>query len=114
LFDEWDSPPEEVTVETTGARTSILEGTVVHADTGEFLVGASVSALIGVNQQISSIHADKNGYFIIQKLPAGSIRLSVTGRGFRPRTVTIETERDTTQTVAIELKPQGIPVGKIR
>lgn len=114
LFDEWDFPAQEVTIETTGARSSILEGTVIHADTGEFLVGASVSALIGVNQQISSIYTDNNGYFIIQKLPAGSIRLSVTGKGFRPRMVTIETERDTTQTVIIELKTQGIPVGKIR
>ena len=113
LFDEWDSPLEELTVEITGARTSILEGSVVHADTGELLVGASLSALIGVNQQISSIPTDNNGYFLIQQLPAGSICLSVTGTGFSSRTVMIETERDTTQTVTIELKPQEAPVGKI-
>ncbi|MBD2777069.1 type I restriction-modification enzyme R subunit C-terminal domain-containing protein [Iningainema tapete] len=113
LFDEWDSPPEEPTVEITGARTSILEGTVVHANTGELLVGSAVSAHIGVNQQISPIHTDSNGYFRFEQLPAGNIRLSVTGTRFRPRTVTIETERDTTQTVTIELKPQEAPVGKI-
>ncbi len=114
LFDEWDSPPEEPTVEITGARTSVLEGTVVHADTGELLVGASVSALIGVNQQTSPVRTDNNGYFRFEQLPAGSIRLSVTGTRFRLRIVTIETERDTTQTVTIELKPQEAPVGKIR
>lgn len=114
LFDEWDSPPEEPKIETTGVRTSILEGTVVHADTGELLVGASVSALISVNQQTSPIYTENNGYFRIDQLPAGSIRLFVTGTVFRPRTVTIETERNATQTVTIELKLQAAPAGKIR
>jgi type I restriction enzyme R subunit len=114
LFDEWDRPPEVPAIESTGARTSILEGTVVHADTGQMLVGAAVSALIGVNQQINDIRTDDNGYFQLAQLPAGSIHLTVTGTGFRARTVTIDTERDTTQTVTIELKPQTAPLGKIR
>ncbi len=113
LFDEWDHPPEEPAIESTGARTSILEGTVVHADTGQMLVGASVSALIGVNQQTIPVHTDNNGYFCLEPLPAASIRLSVTGTGFRSRMVTVETARDATQTVTIELKPQQAVIGKI-
>lgn len=51
LFDEWDRPPGERPVEVTGPRTASIEGTVVDADSGALIVGASVSALIGFNEQ---------------------------------------------------------------
>ncbi|ACK70515.1 EcoEI R domain protein [Gloeothece citriformis PCC 7424] len=114
LFDEWDRPLGEPPQEITGVRTSIIEGTVLHADTGELLVGASVSALIGVNQQLSPILTDDNGYFRLAALPAGKIRLFVRGNGFCSREITLETAENESLTVALELKPVKPPVGKIR
>ncbi|AUT02873.1 restriction endonuclease subunit R [Nostoc sp. CENA543] len=113
LFDEWDRPPEVPTTEITGPRTSILEGTVLHAVIGDLIVGAAVTVLIGANQQLGPLRTNDDGYFRFEHLPAGTLRLSVTGTKFRPRTVTVETEQDITQTVVIELKPQEAPIGKI-
>lgn len=106
LFDDWDRPPGEPPAEVNGLRTSVLEGSVLHADTGELLIGA--------NQQVGPIRTDSDGYFRFEQLPAGTIRVSVNAAQFRSRSVTVETERDATQTVAIELNPAQAPVGKIR
>lgn len=114
LFDEWDRPPGEPPAEIKGPRTSVLEGSVLHSDTGELLVGASVSTLIGANQQLGPLRTDNDGHFRFEQLPAGTIRLYVNATGFRPRTVTVETERDATQTVTIELNPVQASIAKIR
>jgi type I restriction enzyme R subunit len=114
LFDEWDRPPGEPPAEIKGPRTSVLQGSVLHSDTGELLVGASVSTLIGANQQLGPLRTDNDGHFRFEQLPAGTIRLYIKATGFRPRTVTVETERDATQTVTIELNPVQTSIGKIR
>ena len=114
LFDEWDRPPGEPPAEIAGPLTSILEGTVIHANTGDLIVGAAVSALIGANQQVGPVRTDEDGRFRFQKLPAVTIRLAVKGSGFRPRSLTVETAPDATQTVAIELQPFQATPGKIR
>jgi len=114
LFDEWDRPPGEPPAEIEGPLTSILEGTVIHAETGDLIVGAAVSALIGANQQVGPIRTNEDGHFRFEELPATTIRLSVKGTGFRPRSLSVETAPDATQNVAIELKPFEATPGKIR
>ena len=114
LFDEWDRPPGQPPVDITGPRTSTLDGIVLHATTGDLLIGASVTLLIGANQQQGPVYTDSDGQFHFKELPAATLRVSVRAPGFRPRTVSVETEPDAVQTVAIELKPETGPVGKIR
>jgi type I restriction enzyme R subunit len=113
LFDEWDRPPGERPVEVTGPRTASIEGTVVDADSGALIVGASVSALIDLNEQQGPFRTNWDGHFRFTRLPAGTVRLSVGGAGYRRRQVSVETAADAVQTVAIELKPETGPVGKI-
>ena len=113
LFDEWDRPPGGRPVEVTGLRTACIEGMVVDADSGALVVGASVSALIGLNEQQGPFRTDWDGRFRFTGLPAGIVRLSVGGAGYRRRQVAVETAIDTVQTVTIELKPETGPVGKI-
>ncbi|MBI4517196.1 MAG: DEAD/DEAH box helicase family protein [Deltaproteobacteria bacterium] len=114
LFDKWDRPPGEQPPEVSGARTAKIEGTVVDADSGALIVGASVSALIGPNEQQGPFRTDGEGCFHFTQLPAGTIRISVSGADYRPRQVSVETEAGSVQTVTIELKTQTGPVEKIR
>jgi len=113
LFDEWDRPPGEPPTQVTGPRTATIEGAVVDADTGALIVGASVSVLIGFNEQQGPFRTNWDGRFRFTRLPAGTVRLSVGGAGYRRRQVSVETVADTVQTVTIELKPETGPVGKI-
>ncbi len=114
LFDEWDRPPEELPVELEGPRTACVEGTVTDVESGLFIVGAAVTILIGPNEQQGPILTNQDGHFSFRDLPAGTMRLSVVGPGFRRRRVTVETATDTTQTVIIELKSASVPVDKIK
>jgi type I restriction enzyme R subunit len=114
LFDDWDRPPGEPPGEMTSPQTSTLEGTVLDADTGYLLVGASVSVLIGANQQRGPERTDNDGRFRFAHMPAGTLRVSVRATGYRPRTVSVATEPEAVQRVAIELKPAQRPAGKIR
>ena len=114
LFDEWDRPPGEPPAEIEGPLTSALQGTVVQAETGDLLVGASVSALIGANQQVGPIRTDEDGVFRFDELPATTIRLSVRGANFNPRSIAVETGANATQIVRIELKTSQARPEKIR
>ncbi len=114
LFDKWDRPPGEQPPEVGGPRTATIDGAVVDADSGALIVGASVSALIGPNEQQGPFRTDGDGCFRFTQLPAGTIRISVSGADYRPRQVSVETEAGSVQTVTIELKPQTGPVKKIR
>jgi type I restriction enzyme R subunit len=113
LFDDWDRPLGERPVEITGPRTASIEGTVVDADSGALIAGASVSALIGYNEQQGPFRTNWDGRFRFMRLPAGAVRLSVGGADYRRRQVSVEAVADTVQTVTIELKPETGPVGKI-
>jgi type I restriction enzyme R subunit len=114
LFDDWDRPPGEPIIVDTAPRDSILEGIVVHADTDQLIVGASVTVLIGPNEQAGPILTDHDGRFRFENLPARKLRISIRGTGFKPRTVTLETQENSTQSVVIELKPETEKVEKIR
>lgn len=114
LFDEWDRPPSEPIHELPGPRTASIEGIVTDAERGLVIIGAPVTILIGPNEQQGPILTDQDGHFRFTELPAGTMRLSVTGAGYRRRSVGVETAVDTIQTVAIELKLQAEPAEKVK
>ena len=114
LFDTWDRPPEEPPAEIAGPRTACIEGTITDADSGNLLVGASVTLLVGPNEQQGPVRTDQQGFFCFTNLPAGTLRLSVMGTGFRRRQVGIMTVQNTVQRVAIELKAEAGPAEKVR
>jgi len=114
LFDEWDRPPGPPPEPQTGPQTACVEGTVVHAETGDLIVGASVVILTGPNAQQGPIYTDENGQFRFEGLPEGTLTLIVSGSTFQRRQLKAVTLRDETTTVSVELKPAGEPVDKIR
>jgi type I restriction enzyme, R subunit len=114
LFDEWDRPPSEPLIEIEGLRTASIEGTVTDAESGLAIVGASVTVLIGPNEQQGPIRTNHDGHFHFTELPAGTMRISVIGAGFRRRRISVQTAVDTLQTVAVELKAESRPAQKIK
>ncbi|MFZ5826723.1 MAG: EcoAI/FtnUII family type I restriction enzme subunit R [Bacillota bacterium] len=114
LFDEWDAlPTEPKEEENPGPRDCAVEGQVVDSESGALIVGANVAALIGRNEQEGPVRTDNDGAFRFENLPVGSIRLRVTAAGFRPRTLSVDTESGLTQRVTLELKAQSAVIGKI-
>ena len=114
LFDEWDRPPGPPPETVAGPRTATLEGRVVHAEGGDFIVGASVTVLTGPNEQQGPILTDEQGAFRFTHLPAGGVTLIVGGAGFRRRQLKVETIADETMTLVVELKPETVKPEKIR
>ena len=114
LFDEWDRPPGPPPETDIGPRTAALEGRVVHADSGDLIVGASVTVLTGPNEQQGPILTDEQGAFRFTQLPAGGVVLIVGGAGFRRRQIKVKTLADETVTLVVELKPETVTPEKIR
>jgi type I restriction enzyme R subunit len=114
LFDEWDRPPVPPGTAPQGPRTAALEGAVVHADTGDLIVGATVAAMTGPNQQQGPILTDDAGAFRFIGLPAGAVTLVVSGPGFRRRQFKVQTLADETVSLTVELTPEGERAGKIK
>lgn len=114
LFDEWDRPPVTTPTPPTGPYTAILEGTVLHADTQELVIGARVSVRTGPNTQRGPIETDEEGRFRFESLPAGRLVLMVSARGFIERTINVDTLADQTTTIEVSLKPARKKGGKIR
>jgi type I restriction enzyme R subunit len=114
LFDEWDRPPLPPPEAPTGPQTAVLEGTVLHAETEQLIVGAKVSVRTGPNSQRGPIWTDKKGQFRFDQLPAGRLQLIVGASGFAGRTIGVETVENETVTVTVGLKPTKEKGGKIR
>lgn len=114
LFDEWDRPPGEPPPAVDGPRTSILGGTVLDAESGALIVGASVSVQVAANELQGLVRTDEQGRFRFADLPAGTMRVYVRGTGFRPRNVSVETGPEETAKVIVELRREEVPAGKIR
>ena len=114
LFDEWDRPPGSRPETPQGPHTAILEGNVVKAETGDKIVGATVTLLTGPNAQRGPIRTDGEGAFRFSDLPEVSMSLIVSGTGFRRKQLEVQTLADETIVIQVELKPEGHPVGKIR
>ncbi len=114
LFDEWDRPPGPPPEAPRGPQTAILEGRVVQEGTSDLIVGASVAVLTSPNTQRGPIYTAEDGVFRFTGLPEGNLTLIVGGAGFRRKQLRVQTLADETVTVAVELKPEGKPVDKIR
>jgi len=114
LFDEWDRPPMPPPEPPVGPQTAILEGTVFHAETEQFIMGARVSVRTGPNSQQGPILTDDNGCFRFEQLPAGRLQLIVNASGFVGRTLGVETVPEETVRVDVALKPEKPKGGKIR
>ncbi|MDX2136932.1 MAG: DEAD/DEAH box helicase family protein [Chloroflexota bacterium] len=112
----WDKPPsiEPTNRVEPGEQSSAIAGTVHLVDTGEIIVGATVSIIAGPNDQRGPILTDANGAFQFSRLPAGSVTLIVSGPGMRRRQLEVETFVGETAICEVELKPQGTPRGKIK
>jgi type I restriction enzyme R subunit len=114
LFDDWDRPPGEAPPEIPQARTSAISITVVEAETGLLIVGASVTALIGPNLQVGPYRTDHNGVVTFIDLPALAIRVAASASGYIGRSVTVETADGESVAAVLELKPQTQPPQQIR
>jgi type I restriction enzyme R subunit len=114
LFDQWDRPPGPSPAAPEGPRTAAIEGLLVHAETGDLLVGATVAVLTGPNEQRGPILTDENGTFRFTHLPAGSLTLVASGPGYRRRQLEVDTLPDDAVMVTVELQRVGESVGKIR
>jgi type I restriction enzyme R subunit len=114
LFDQWDRPPGPPPEPPQGPLTARLTGQVVHADTGDRLVGAAVSVRTGPNTQQGPIRTDMDGSFMFANLPAGPLALLANAPGFVRRELRVETLADETVSIQVPLKPERQGGGKIR
>jgi len=114
LFDQWDRPAGPPTPRPEGPFTARLIGYIAHAETGDRLVGASISVRTGPNTQQGPIRTDQDGAFEFTMLPAGNLTLIVGAPGFVHREMGVETIADETVSVEVLLKPERKGGGKIR
>jgi type I restriction enzyme, R subunit len=114
LFDSWDRPPGDEPPELPEKRTSALAVQAVDADSGQLLVGASVTVLIAANLQSGPKRTGEDGFARFAELPAGMVRVSVSGSGYTSRTVTVDTSEDETANAVVELRLQDLPPEQVR
>jgi len=114
LFDEWDRPPLPPEDAPPGPETGTLEGIVTHAERAIPIQGASVSILLGPNDQRGPIYSDEEGGFRFERLPAGVATLAVSGPGFRRRQMRLEVLEDDVTVVEVLLSEAGEPPGKVK
>lgn len=114
LFDQWDRPPSPPFEPPKGPFTARLEGAILHAETQECIVGASVSIRTGSNTQQGPIRTDTEGRFTFNNLPEGTLTLIVNATGFVRREIKIDTIADQTISIEVLLKPETKGSKKIR
>jgi type I restriction enzyme R subunit len=114
LFDQWDRPAGAEPEPPQGPFTGCVRGRVVHAGTGEVIVGAHVSVRTGPNSQRGPIRTDRDGKFDFPGLPVGTLPLIAAATGFVRREVRVETVADETVAVEVALKPEREGARKIR
>lgn len=112
LFDEWDRPPGEPPTIEPGPRTCALVGSVIEAETWEPIRDALVTILCGPNEQVQQ-RSDASGQFAFSGLPAGSLTITASARGFRKRQLTVQTVPETAQSISVELRAEGPATRKI-
>ncbi len=113
LLDSWDRPPGPPPEPDVGPRICGLNGKVVHIETGDPIPEALVTVITRPNEQVQA-RTDLFGQFSFKGLPEGSMTVIVNASGFRRKQLKVETVEDTVREISIELRPEGVPVGKIR
>ena len=110
LLDDWDYPPKaEPTKIVKGPFDLFLKGMVLEHETQKPIENARIVAQLGPNmQRVAS--TDSKGRFELTRLPHSPITLTVSGKAFRSRQLTITPTPDLPP-VIIELKPE-IPAAK--
>jgi len=114
LFDQWDRPAGAEPEPPQGPFTGRVAGRVLHAATGEVVVGAQVSVRTGPNSQQGPIRTDSEGRFTFASLPVGALALIAAATGFVRRQIAVETVADETVAVDVLLKPEREAARKIR
>jgi hypothetical protein len=93
----------------TGAQSTTLVGTVVHATTNAPVEGAIVSLLTAQRQ----IRTDSAGRFRVEGVAAGHHELSVQAMGFLPLRAAITLVADSTLTVDVDLEPAASTLSRV-
>ncbi|MDR7415277.1 MAG: DEAD/DEAH box helicase family protein [Armatimonadota bacterium] len=114
LFDQWDRPPVPPPEPPAGPLTAGVDGVVCDAETGDVIVGASVSIRTGPNTQQGPIRTDENGRFAFRSLPEGTLTLIVSAPGYVRKELRVDTVADAVQWVEVPLKQQKGKPQKIR
>ena len=110
LLDDWDYPPKaEPTKIVKGPFDLSLKGMVLEHETQKPIENARIVAQLGPNMQRVA-RTDSKGRFELTRLPHSPITLTVSGKAFRSRQLTITPTPDLPP-VIIELKPE-IPAAK--
>ncbi|MCB0109661.1 MAG: carboxypeptidase regulatory-like domain-containing protein, partial [Caldilineaceae bacterium] len=107
LDPRWDKPPTTAIERGDVDETASLTGTVRLAESGEVLVGATISLQVGPNDQRGPIFTDDGGRYHFANLPPGALTLIAGGPRLLRRQLQVVTEPFLETICDIELKPQG-------
>ncbi|MEZ4616432.1 MAG: DEAD/DEAH box helicase family protein [Caldilineaceae bacterium] len=107
LDPRWDKPPTTSIEQDTVEETASLTGVVRLAESGELLVGATISLQVGPNDQRGPIFTNDEGRYHFANLPPGSLTLIAGGPRLLRRQLQVVTEPFLETICDIELKPQG-------
>lgn len=92
LDPRWDKPPTTPTARDNVEETASLTGVVRLAETGDLLVGTTISLQVGPNDQRGPIFTDDEGRYHFAHLPPGSLTLIAGGPRLRRRQLQVVTE----------------------
>ncbi len=82
-----DSPQPQLRQQAVTTTEGVIRGVVVDA-TGAAIAGAAVSLTGGSRPHADQTRTDANGGFVLQPVPAGEFRLSITAPTFAAKTLT--------------------------
>jgi len=86
------------------ARTGSISGSVVDAETGSRLAGASVSA-----SGVVEASTDSDGRFNLEKVPAGMVAVTASREGYEAQTSSVDLIAEGAQTANFRLKKAAEP-----
>ncbi|MCB0108397.1 MAG: hypothetical protein KDE53_20895, partial [Caldilineaceae bacterium] len=107
LDPRWDKPPTTPTARDNVEETASLTGVVRLAETGDLLVGTTISLQVGPNDQRGPIFTDDEGRYHFAHLPPGSLTLIAGGPRLRRRQLQVVTEPLLETVCNLELNAQG-------
>jgi len=116
LFDEWDTPEEPLKQEKKGERKYFLKGTVLDKETGTPIVRATVTILLGVNEEVA-IKTDIFGQFRLSNLPS-QVKLNLSALSYSNLTIAVPTYKTDSVGIIVELetkpnKPEPVVIDNL-